>query len=51
VLDWLTRYQWWIAGAFLAITLAQSFRRASAAVKDLPAPGAAPDEGRDTVEP
>jgi membrane protein DedA with SNARE-associated domain len=51
VLDWLNRYQWWIAGAFLAITLAQSFRRASIAVKELPKPGATPDEGRDTVEP
>jgi len=51
VLDWLNRYQWWIAGAFLAITLAQSFRRASAAVKELPSPGADADEGRDTVEP
>src|SRR5215207_128689 len=51
VLDWLNRYQWWIAGAFLAITLAQSFRRASAAAKELPKPEAGPDEGRDTVEP
>src|SRR3954454_18540940 len=49
VLDWLTRYQWWIAGAFLAITLAQSYRRAAAAAKQLPKPDA--DEGRDTVEP
>jgi membrane protein DedA with SNARE-associated domain len=51
VLDWLNRYQWWIGGAFLAITLAQSFRRASAAAKELPKPGVSPDEGRDTVEP
>jgi membrane protein DedA with SNARE-associated domain len=36
VLDWLTKYQWWIAGAFLLITMAQSFRRASVAVKQLP---------------
>ncbi len=51
VLDWLNRYQWWIAGAFLAITLAQSFRRASIAAKELPTSGAGADEGRDTVEP
>src|SRR3954454_11838717 len=51
VLDWLNRYQWWIAGAFLAITLAQSFRRASTAVKELPKPEVGTDEGRDTVEP
>jgi membrane protein DedA with SNARE-associated domain len=36
VLDWLTKYQWWIAGAFLLLTIAQSFRRASVAVKQLP---------------
>ena len=30
------RYQWWIAGAFLLLTMAQSFRRASVAVKQLP---------------
>jgi membrane protein DedA with SNARE-associated domain len=36
VLDWLTKYQWWIAGAFLLLTMAQSFRRASVAVKQLP---------------
>jgi membrane protein DedA with SNARE-associated domain len=36
VLDWLTKYQWWIAGAFLLLTMAQSFRRASMAVKQLP---------------
>src|SRR6476646_6965789 len=51
VIDWLNKYQWWFAGVFLAITLAQSFRRASAAAKELPPPGASPDEGRDTVEP
>jgi membrane protein DedA with SNARE-associated domain len=51
VLDWLNRYQWWIAGAFLAITLVQSFRRAAVAAKELAAPGADADEGRDTVEP
>jgi membrane protein DedA with SNARE-associated domain len=51
VLDWLTRYQWWIAGGFLAITMAQSFRRASTAVKELPIPPAGPEQGRDTVEP
>jgi membrane protein DedA with SNARE-associated domain len=50
VLDWLTRYQWWIAGAFFALTMAQSFRRASAAIKELPVPGD-PEQGRDTVEP
>ncbi len=43
VLDWLTRYQWWIAGGFLALTMAQSFRRASTAVKELPIPPADPD--------
>ena len=48
VLDWLTRYQWWVAGAFFVLTMAQSFRRASAAVKQLPAPS---EQGRDTVEP
>jgi membrane protein DedA with SNARE-associated domain len=36
VLDWLTRYQWWVAGAFLVLTMAQSFRRASAVVRELP---------------
>jgi membrane protein DedA with SNARE-associated domain len=36
VLDWLTKYQWWVAGGFLILTMAQSFRRASAAVKQLP---------------
>ncbi len=36
VLDWLTRYQWWVAGAFLVLTMAQSFRRASIAVRELP---------------
>ena len=36
VLDWLTKYQWWVAGVFLVLTMAQSFRRASAAVKQLP---------------
>jgi membrane protein DedA with SNARE-associated domain len=39
VLDWLTRYQWWVAGAFFALTMAQSFRRAAAAVRELPAEG------------
>ena len=29
VLDWIQRYQWWIVGAFVALTMAQSFRRAS----------------------
>jgi membrane protein DedA with SNARE-associated domain len=51
VLDWLTRYQWWIAGAFFAVTMAQSFRRASAAVKEPPVSPAEPEQGRDTVEP
>jgi membrane protein DedA with SNARE-associated domain len=36
VLDWLTRYQWWVAGAFFVLTMAQSFRRASIAVRELP---------------
>jgi membrane protein DedA with SNARE-associated domain len=36
LLDWLTKYQWWIAGAFMILTVAQSFRRASVAVKHLP---------------
>jgi membrane protein DedA with SNARE-associated domain len=36
LLDWLTRYQWWVAGAFFFLTVAQSFRRASAAVRELP---------------
>jgi hypothetical protein len=56
VLDWLTRYQWWIAGAFLALTLIQSFRRASSAVASLPPQPAVPEQGepgpeRDTVGP
>src|SRR3954468_16513822 len=34
VIDWLNRYQWWIAGAFLAITVAHSLRRASVAAKE-----------------
>jgi membrane protein DedA with SNARE-associated domain len=40
LLDWITKYQWWIAGAFLILTMAQSFRRASVAVKQLPQPDA-----------
>ncbi len=36
LIDWLTRYQWWIAGAFFALTVAQSMRRASAALAQLP---------------
>jgi membrane protein DedA with SNARE-associated domain len=31
VLDWIGRYQWWLAGAFLLLTLVRSFRRAGAA--------------------
>jgi membrane protein DedA with SNARE-associated domain len=37
VLDWLTRYQWWVAGGFFILTMAQSFRRAAVVVRDLPA--------------
>ena len=44
LLDWITKYQWWIAGAFLILTMAQSFRRASAAVKQLPSDESAPAE-------
>jgi hypothetical protein len=33
VLDWIGRYQWWLIGGFLAITLAQSVRRARAIQK------------------
>jgi hypothetical protein len=56
VLDWLTRYQWWIAGAFLALTLAQAWRRAAAAAKLPTPPPLSPEEGepgatRDTVTP
>ncbi len=51
VLDWLTRYQWWVAGAFLALTLAQSFRRAAVAVKEQTAVSDELEQGRDTVEP
>jgi membrane protein DedA with SNARE-associated domain len=51
VLDWLTRYQWWVAGGFLALTMLQSFRRAAVAVKDLPAIPVEVEQGRDTVEP
>jgi membrane protein DedA with SNARE-associated domain len=36
LLDWITRYQWWLAGAFFVLTMAQSFRRASIAVRELP---------------
>jgi membrane protein DedA with SNARE-associated domain len=36
LLDWLTRYQWWVAGAFFVLTMVQSFRRASIAVRELP---------------
>lgn len=32
-LDWIEQYQWWLVGAFFAITLAQSFRRASRQVQ------------------
>jgi membrane protein DedA with SNARE-associated domain len=48
LLDWITKYQWWIAGAFLILTLAQSFRRASAAVKQLPGNEPAPAEEEST---
>jgi membrane protein DedA with SNARE-associated domain len=54
VLDWLTRYQWWIAGAFLAVTLIQSFRQASTAGSGPRSPSSEPgDPGpeRDTVGP
>jgi membrane protein DedA with SNARE-associated domain len=55
VLDWLTRYQWWIAGAFLAVTLIQSFRQASTAATGAP-PVPSSEQGdpgpeRDTVGP
>jgi membrane protein DedA with SNARE-associated domain len=36
LIDWLTKYQWWVAGAFFAVTVVQSFRRAATAVKELP---------------
>ena len=29
ILDWIERYQWWLVGAFLAITFLQSWRKAS----------------------
>lgn len=48
LLDWITKYQWWIAGAFLILTMAQSFRRASAAVKQLPANEPTPAEEEPT---
>jgi len=40
VLDWIQRYQWWIVGAFVALTFVQSFRRASTMTP--------PSRGRDT---
>jgi len=30
ILDWINRYQWWLVGAFLAIAVFQSVRRARA---------------------
>ena len=38
MLDWIQRYQWWIVGAFVALTLVQSFRRASQHHAALPRP-------------
>lgn len=32
-LDWIEKYQWWLVGLFFAITLIQSFRRASRQVQ------------------
>ena len=29
ILDWIERYQWWLVGAFMAITFLQSWRKAS----------------------
>src|SRR5262245_8093557 len=37
VLDWINRYQWWLVGAFLLLTVAQSYRRAAIASKNAPA--------------
>jgi membrane protein DedA with SNARE-associated domain len=36
VLAWIQRYQWWLAGAFLLVTIVQSTRRAAAVADDLP---------------
>ncbi len=30
ILDWIGRYQWWLIGGFLALTVAQSMRRSRA---------------------
>lgn len=32
-LDWIDRYQWWLVGAFLALTFLQSWRKSAAAAK------------------
>ena len=36
VLDFIQRYQWWIVGAFVLLTFAQSFRRAASSVPERP---------------
>ena len=38
VLEWIQRYQWWIAGGFLLLTVVQSYRRTAAAAKEQPPP-------------
>jgi membrane protein DedA with SNARE-associated domain len=40
VLDWIQRYQWWIVAAFVALTFAQSFRRAASATPPSRGPNA-----------
>jgi membrane protein DedA with SNARE-associated domain len=36
VLEWINRYQWWLVGGFFILTVAQSFRRAAVAVREMP---------------
>ncbi len=42
LLDWITRYQWPLVGAFAALTIAQSFRQAARSPRP---PGEPPSEG------
>jgi uncharacterized membrane protein YdjX (TVP38/TMEM64 family) len=36
LLDWIGRYQWWLAGGFFVLTVAQSARRSAAMAKEQP---------------
>ncbi len=41
-LDWIDQYQWWLVGAFFAVTFLQSWRRAAASQGPPSSPDAAP---------